>query len=501
VNDLWVKKTVDGSIENYYLDGDNIAFVTDGVGDRIFHYLYGLEADQVLAQDSETGMVWSLADRLGSIDVLTNEQGVIVDQRTYDSFGNTLSQLDPTVKFRFGYTGRESDPETGLYYYRARYFDANVGRFISTDPIGFEAGDANLYRYVNNSSTLLTDPSGKIANVIGGGILGGFFGGLYALANDIETGRLNENTFERVVNGATVGAVAGAIIGSGIGLVAGLAGLAVTATGLVAGAGFTGWGIGSGIYNIANGKPLTGTLDLIGGAAGLKGLQFGYKGYKDTVFNENIDKLAKDTRATISSIEDWQTSLNNGPRNSTTNINTNLTRSSNTYQSEYPPEHIQNWLEGYRHEGHKFANSITEGGTRRSIVGHGILDFENTSHSNIMMEVPNGSSISFYTKPNKKLPDYIGRFIEAGDYDTIRMLLNSGTDEEVKLLTGAHTKLPGSKVYNYTLQRPSKLNIYEDSMTVKNNSHLSDLIYENMGNSEWAACTEFKWCDRIVSWK
>jgi YD repeat-containing protein len=65
VNDLRTKKTVDGSVENYYLDGGNIAFVTDGVGDRTFHYLYGLEADQVLAQDSETGMVWSLADRWG----------------------------------------------------------------------------------------------------------------------------------------------------------------------------------------------------------------------------------------------------------------------------------------------------------------------------------------------------------------------------------------------------------------------------------------------------
>ncbi|WP_309733697.1 RHS repeat-associated core domain-containing protein [Chamaesiphon sp. OTE_75_metabat_556] len=150
VNDLRVKDIVNDIVENYYLDEDNITFVTDGVGDRTFHYLYGLEADQVLAQDSLTGMVWSLADRLGSIDVLVNEQGVIVDQLTYDSFGNTLSQLDPNVKFRFGYTGRESDPETGLYYYRARYFDGNVGRFISTDPIGFEAGDSNLYRYVGN---------------------------------------------------------------------------------------------------------------------------------------------------------------------------------------------------------------------------------------------------------------------------------------------------------------------------------------------------------------
>jgi RHS repeat-associated protein len=325
VNDLRVKKTVDGSIENYYLDGDNIAFVTDGVGDRTFHYLYGLESDQVLAQDSPSGMVWSLADRLGSIDILTNGGGIIVDQRVFDSFGNLLSSIDPTVKFRFGYTGRESDPETGLYYYRARYFDANVGRFISTDPIGFEAGDSNLYRYVNNSSTLATDPSGEIYNILGGAAIGGFVGGLYALANDIETGNLNEYSFGRVVNGAATGAVAGAILGSGIGLLAGVAELAVaagvvtastvSATGLVVGAGFTGWGIGTGVYNIANGKPLTGTLDIIGGVWGLKELKPVYKVYKEQLRTEKLakissqlDDLLERTRSTISSIEEWQAS-------------------------------------------------------------------------------------------------------------------------------------------------------------------------------------------------
>jgi RHS repeat-associated protein len=270
VNDLRVKKNVDGSIENYYLDGDNIAFVTDGVGDRAFHYLYGLEADQVLAQDSETGMVWSLADRLGSIDVLVNEHGLIVDQRTYDSFGNTLSQLDPTVKFRFGYTGRESDPETGLYYYRARYFDSNVGRFISTDPIGFEAGDSNLYRYVFNNSTTYTDPSGELGQIAGGAIFGGVFGGLYALANDIETGQFGWNTIGNVTRGAVVGAVAGAVIASGIGLIAAgatsyygtaVAGAVVNTT---VTAGFTAYGAYSSANNFANNRPLTGTLDLIG---------------------------------------------------------------------------------------------------------------------------------------------------------------------------------------------------------------------------------------------
>jgi RHS repeat-associated protein len=65
-----------------------------------------------------------------------------------------------TTGFRYGYTGREQDSETGLDYYRARYYDSANGRFISEDPIRFAAGDTNIYRYVGNSPTNGTDPFG-----------------------------------------------------------------------------------------------------------------------------------------------------------------------------------------------------------------------------------------------------------------------------------------------------------------------------------------------------
>ncbi len=163
VDDRRVKKTVDGVVENYYIDRDQIAFVTDGSGNQTFHYLYGLNVDQVLAQDSPAVMVWALADRLESIDLLTDKDGVVVDKRTFDSFGRVISETNPSVSFRYGYTGRERDLESGLDYYRARYYDPNVGRFISVDPLGFGAGDTNLYRYVGNSSTNATDPSGLLS--------------------------------------------------------------------------------------------------------------------------------------------------------------------------------------------------------------------------------------------------------------------------------------------------------------------------------------------------
>ena len=61
---------------------------------------------------------------------------------------------------RFWYTAREWDEETGLDYYRARYYDPASGRFISEDPIGFRGG-INFYKYATNHPINLKDPSGK----------------------------------------------------------------------------------------------------------------------------------------------------------------------------------------------------------------------------------------------------------------------------------------------------------------------------------------------------
>jgi RHS repeat-associated protein len=102
-----------------------------------------------------------LTDHLGTVRDLVNNGGSVVNHFTYDSFGKVLSATPGGVDTRYKFTGRELDAETGLYYYRARYFDANVGRFIGQDPIGFSAGDNNLYRYVGNSPLMATDPSGK----------------------------------------------------------------------------------------------------------------------------------------------------------------------------------------------------------------------------------------------------------------------------------------------------------------------------------------------------
>jgi RHS repeat-associated protein len=73
-------------------------------------------------------------------------------------------QTEEGVASHFGnpflFTGREYDAETGLYYYRGRYYSPALGRFISTDPVGYSAGDPNLYRYVRDNPAGRTDPRG-----------------------------------------------------------------------------------------------------------------------------------------------------------------------------------------------------------------------------------------------------------------------------------------------------------------------------------------------------
>ena len=95
---------------------------------------------------------------MGSITSLTDGSGQLAASYVYDSFGN-LTASTGTVTNPFQYTGREFDSETGLYYYRARYYDPNAGRFISEDPIHITGG-VNLYAYTLASPVNFQDPRG-----------------------------------------------------------------------------------------------------------------------------------------------------------------------------------------------------------------------------------------------------------------------------------------------------------------------------------------------------
>jgi RHS repeat-associated protein len=146
--------------ERFVIEHDQIALVFDGQGVQKSRYLYGTQKiDQVLAEESGAQTHWFLTDYQGTVRDIVDNTGIIIDHVTYDSFGRIVGQTSP-MNLRFAYTGREWDGETGQYYYRARYYDFTVGKFINEDPIGFNAGDNNLSRYVGNSPTNWEDPSG-----------------------------------------------------------------------------------------------------------------------------------------------------------------------------------------------------------------------------------------------------------------------------------------------------------------------------------------------------
>ncbi|MDZ7617293.1 MAG: RHS repeat-associated core domain-containing protein [Patescibacteria group bacterium] len=108
---------------------------------------------------------------LYSVAALTDVSGTVVERYAYSAYGkpmfldanaNLLDPQESTVGNPYLFTGRRLDPETGLYYYRARMYDAVLGRFVSRDPIGYAGGSLGLYAYVRNDPLRMLDPLGMI---------------------------------------------------------------------------------------------------------------------------------------------------------------------------------------------------------------------------------------------------------------------------------------------------------------------------------------------------
>ena len=149
-------------------DGSNAWADFESDGSVSARYLFGRTADSNIARWRPTGQPgagtsWYLTDHLGSVRDIVNESGVLVDHIEYDSFGNILSESDDSVGDRYKFTGREWNSEIGQYHYRSRNYDPLSGRFASQDSIGFNGGDANLYRYVANNPLTSTDPTGNLS--------------------------------------------------------------------------------------------------------------------------------------------------------------------------------------------------------------------------------------------------------------------------------------------------------------------------------------------------
>lgn len=156
---------VNGTLETqdrYVYDGEDVAMFFDESGTLKRRYLHGPGVDMVLVEEqASTGdRHWMLGDDIGSVRDVVGDDGTVLNHIVYNAFGQVINETDWDLSPRYGFAGRELDIDADLYFNRARYYDANTGRFISQDPIGFGGGDDNLYRYVGNAPTMFTDPDG-----------------------------------------------------------------------------------------------------------------------------------------------------------------------------------------------------------------------------------------------------------------------------------------------------------------------------------------------------
>jgi len=158
-----VASTHNGQRTEYLLDPtglDHVAAEYDGDGNLRVQYVHSGSA-LVSQIDSSGAAAYYDFDATGSTAGLTGSAGSYLNQYSYLPFGEQLSASE-TVANPFTFVGQFGVMQegNGLDFMRARYYSDEDGRFLSPDPIGFQGGDVNLYRYVANSPVNLIDPSG-----------------------------------------------------------------------------------------------------------------------------------------------------------------------------------------------------------------------------------------------------------------------------------------------------------------------------------------------------
>ena len=145
-------KTVSGTLTSFLHDGVEEIGDYDSSGTLLRRYVHGPGVDEYLVMyvGSGTGVrQYYHANHQGSIIAMSDGSGTVVDHYSYDEYGNS----NDLTGNPFRYTGRRLDAETGLYYYRARYYSPAIGRFLQTDPIGYGDG-LNWYGFVLKKWTL-----------------------------------------------------------------------------------------------------------------------------------------------------------------------------------------------------------------------------------------------------------------------------------------------------------------------------------------------------------
>jgi RHS repeat-associated protein len=153
-----IEKVANGQTKRYIYDGEDILLEYDGANVLQARYTHGPGIDEPIAVTKGASTFFYHQDGLGTVTDLTDSTGATAKSYAYDAYGNIL-ESPGTLDQPYTYTGRELDSESGLYYYRSRFYDPLTARFLRPDPIGFSGG-INFYAYVANNPVRFNDPYG-----------------------------------------------------------------------------------------------------------------------------------------------------------------------------------------------------------------------------------------------------------------------------------------------------------------------------------------------------
>lgn len=165
----------EGTPGTYHFGKGNAILQFDGAAATNLSHRYlwsdrvdGLFADEQITSPSTTGnTLWGLADNFGTLRDIAdfNESTLattVANHRTFNANGKLVAETNAAVALLFAFTGKQLDDSTGLQHNLYRWNEANLGQWLSEDPIGFAAGDENLRRYVGNGVLFALDPNGLV---------------------------------------------------------------------------------------------------------------------------------------------------------------------------------------------------------------------------------------------------------------------------------------------------------------------------------------------------